>query len=105
MTAPWRQVQGVAGSALGSLRAPVDLQSRIGFSGRAMHGGSRPARCVDGILVSKLGCCWIPQYTHGVAARVAHFLHRPAPPLHDMGFAALPVRSLLPSSSYLELEL
>ncbi|BBN14972.1 hypothetical protein MPTK1_6g15920 [Marchantia polymorpha subsp. ruderalis] len=30
------------------------------------------------------------QYFHGVAARIAHYLHRPGPILHDLGFDLLP---------------
>eukprot|EP00270_Netrium_digitus_P007043 TRINITY_DN2036_c0_g1_i5.p1 TRINITY_DN2036_c0_g1~~TRINITY_DN2036_c0_g1_i5.p1 ORF type:complete len:308 (+),score=31.84 TRINITY_DN2036_c0_g1_i5:404-1327(+) len=30
------------------------------------------------------------QYLHGVASKTAHFLHTPAPVLHDMGFELLP---------------
>ena len=35
------------------------------------------------------------QYCHGLATQLAHRMHRPmAQPLHDIGFAALPVRHL-----------
>ncbi|EPS69488.1 hypothetical protein M569_05277, partial [Genlisea aurea] len=30
------------------------------------------------------------QYVHGVAARGVHYLHRPGPILHDLGFLSLP---------------
>jgi hypothetical protein len=31
------------------------------------------------------------QYIHGVGARLAYYLHRPGPLLHDLGFELLPV--------------
>jgi hypothetical protein len=34
------------------------------------------------------GIFW--QYLHGVAARIAHYLHQPGPVLHDIGFDLLP---------------
>jgi hypothetical protein len=35
------------------------------------------------------------QYCHGLATQLAHRMHRPmAQPLHDLGFAVLPVRML-----------
>jgi hypothetical protein len=35
------------------------------------------------------------QYVHGVFSQLAHRMHRPLPqPLHDVGFALLPVWSL-----------
>jgi hypothetical protein len=35
------------------------------------------------------------QYIHGVGARLAYYLHRPGPLLHDLGFELLPVRDAI----------
>lgn len=39
------------------------------------------------------------QYIHGLAARAVHYLHRPGPVLHDIGFAILP--ELGPNKAYI----
>ena len=38
-----------------------------------------------------LGCAAM-QYVHGIAGQAALYMHRPAPALHDLGFALVPVR-------------
>jgi hypothetical protein len=40
-------------------------------------------------------CCACTQYIHGVGARLAYYLHRPGPLLHDLGFELLPVRDTI----------
>jgi hypothetical protein len=35
------------------------------------------------------------QYIHGVGARLAYYLHKPGPLLHDLGFELLPVRDAI----------